>query len=622
MEAYVRSQLLQIATPKLQTLLGGMPIPFAIPHLTVGLVAGFLGGAEECLDGIDNDADNLVDEADPDCFRRIGRPPEDDDADGDGEEDPGFEFPDDEEDPPECEPEEAENPWYGDDNCNGEPDCKEGGFDTCAPKPCEKWPPTGCGPKPPPKPGVRSSYDPNDKFGSLGAGEGHFVSGADPMRYVVLFENLPAAALPAQTVVITDELDPATMDLSTLSLGRIGFGDREVVPPPGLSSFTTEIDLRPELDLIVGIEASLDESTSVLSWTFRSLDPETGEPTTDPLAGFLPPNLSPPEGEGGVLFTVDPKDGLASGTEIRNQASIVFDTNEPIVTPEWRNTIDVEDPASQVDSASAPACSQAIAVTWSGTDAGSGVASYDILVSENGGPFTTWRNDTVLTGSTFFGDWGKSYGFASVARDETGNVEEIPLAPDATAVVADCGPFDLAVTKIAASKVVVQSEKKPAPTKLVKVQIQNRSAATQTIPSLGVLRDLVTLEVEPIGAPCAAPTPVLVAGKPQKKRPIVLGPKKTLNVVYEVTFGCAVDPAQSSSRDPGHEDFSLRAAVDQSVLGGADAFPLDDACPRTVTPPGVVVPFPDGKITDKGCGGKQPDKTFGAPVLVDVVDKR
>jgi predicted outer membrane repeat protein len=610
MEAFLALQLEEILSIDVHRLLLGAPEPRAVPHLVVGLAAAFGSAAEICTDEIDNDGDNLIDEADPDCQAEDDE--DDDEEEEDDEDDDGEE---------ECEPEEAENPWYGDDDCDGEPDCKEGGFNTCAPKPCEKWPPTACGGEAP-APIVLNSHDPNDKVGSPGAGDGQFVTGVDPLRYTVQFENLPAATAPAQDVVITDPLDPTVMDLPTLSLGPIGFGDRLVVPPPGLSSFSTDVDLRPEQDLLVRIEASLEVAAGVLTWRFTSLDPTTGEPPTDPLAGFLPPNLSPPEGQGSVLFTVDPVGSLPTGTEIRNQASIVFDFNEPILTPEWLNTIDVEDPSSQVASAVARECSQAIQVTWSGSDPGSGIASYDVFVSEDGRPFGAWQNDVVETSATFLGEWGKTYAFYSRARDRTGNVEDEPVAADASATVADCGPFDLAVTKIFAPKVVRLSARKRAPILLVKVQIQNRSARAQSIPSLAVLRELVDLEVVSLDGACPTPTPVLLAGKPQKKRPIAIGSKKTVPVAFAVPFGCANDPAQSSRRDPGHEDFELRAHVDQSVLGGTDAFPADDACPRTVAPPGVVVPYPDGKITDRGCGAKRTDKTFGDPVLVDVVDKR
>jgi len=34
-----------------------------------------------------------------------------------------------------------------------------------------------------------------------------------------------------------------------------------------------------------------------LVWHLVSIGPATGQPTTDPQAGFLPPNLIPPEGD-------------------------------------------------------------------------------------------------------------------------------------------------------------------------------------------------------------------------------------------------------------------------------------------------------------------------------------
>jgi hypothetical protein len=48
------------------------------------------------------------------------------------------------------------------------------------------------------------------------------------------------------------------MDLSTLSLGPISFAGNRVVPPPGASSFATDVDLRPGQQLLVRISASLD----------------------------------------------------------------------------------------------------------------------------------------------------------------------------------------------------------------------------------------------------------------------------------------------------------------------------------------------------------------------------
>jgi hypothetical protein len=107
--------------------------------------------------------------------------------------------------------------------------------------------------------------------------------------------------------------------------------------------------------------------------------------------------------------------------------------------------------------------------------------------------------------------------------------------------------------------------------------------------------------------------------------PLVLAPKQKLTVAFEMIFtgACVPDPLKTTKREPGHEDYRLIAMVDHSALDGqVDTDPVDDVCPHSVEPPFRSDPNPDGAIKDKGCGGKKPDKTFGAEVLIDVVDKR
>jgi hypothetical protein len=286
-----------------------------------------------------------------------------------------------------------------------------------------------------------ASGDPNEKAGSQGVGEAQYLSGEEPLRYVIFFENLETATAPAREILITDPLDPATVDLATISLGPIAFGDREVVPPVGLSEFATDVDLRPDQDLIVRLQARLDTGSGVLSWHFNSIDPETGAPPEDPLAGFLPPNVNPPEGEGNVVFTLMPKQGLATGTEIHNRASIVFDANPPIDTPEWLNTLDDSKPASQVLPLASVQDATSFVVAWSGTDTGSGIKDYSVFVSEQAGPFEEWLRNTTQTSAAFSGTRGKSYSFYSIGRDHTDNREDALGSGDAqTFVSAEARP--------------------------------------------------------------------------------------------------------------------------------------------------------------------------------------
>ncbi len=300
------------------------------------------------------------------------------------------------------------------------------------PPPPPSPPPSSLPPRnPPPKDVVPGgSFDPNDKVGAGGAGAQRFISGEEPLRYAVFFENLETATAPAQEVVITDQLDPTTMDLSTFNLGPIAFGNTEVVPPTGSKNFMTDVDLRPAQNLIVRIVVQLDLNTGLLTYRFTSLDPATGQPPDDPLAGFLPPNINPPEGDGSVVFTVMPHRGLPTGTVIRNKARIIFDQNPPIDTPEWFNTIDNEKPTSQI--AALPAMSPTnFTVQWSGNDPGSGIRDFTVFVSDDGGPFVPLLINTTQTSTTFQGQLGHTYGFIVVARDNTFNIEDAPNLPDA-----------------------------------------------------------------------------------------------------------------------------------------------------------------------------------------------
>jgi len=278
--------------------------------------------------------------------------------------------------------------------------------------------------------------DPNALIGTDGGGDRGYVDGTEPLNYAVYFENKPDASAAAQDVIITNQLDPSRYDLSTFSLGVIGFGKTIVTPPAGLSHYTTDVDLRPSNNLIVRIEAALDRTTGQLTWRFTSLDPATMQPTNDPTAGFLPPNRTSPEGQGTVAFNVMPKTGLTTGTEIYTKSRIVFDTNAPIDTNFWLNTIDNTNPVSRVTALDTSQPSIVFNVKWSGTDTGAGIDTYTIYVSENGGAFTIWRDGTTDTSGLFAGQPGKTYSFYSVARDKANNAEAAKTVAEATTSVA------------------------------------------------------------------------------------------------------------------------------------------------------------------------------------------
>jgi hypothetical protein len=185
--------------------------------------------------------------------------------------------------------------------------------------------------------------DPNEKAGPKGVGTDRVVGAGDELHYTVYFENVPKATAPAQEVFITDPLDP-DLDWSTFQVTEIAFGDRVIAASEGTGGFYARAlvpDYRPEADhnWWVDVTAEIDYQTGRTVWTFRTLDPVSGELPEDPLAGFLPPNDGTGRGEGHVTFSVQPKSGAPARTRVTNSASIVFDTNDPIKTNEVWNTV-------------------------------------------------------------------------------------------------------------------------------------------------------------------------------------------------------------------------------------------------------------------------------------------
>jgi len=277
---------------------------------------------------------------------------------------------------------------------------------------------------------IVSSLDPNEKFGPGGSGPSRTIAKDEPVAYTIQFENVEAATAPAQEVVVGDLLDDATLDYSTLNLGIITFGDRVLYPPPGLKNYATDIDLRPGTDLLVRLDVSLNEATGALTWTLNSLDPVTGLPPEDPLSGFLPPNLAPPQGEGSVLLTLMPDPGLPGGTEISNGATVIFDA-VPLETADWVNTLDVTVPQSQVLPLPANVGTTTFTVEWEAVGAPADLHDFSVYVADDGGEYRVWRAHTTANSDTFSAAPGHQYAFYSLARDSSGNMETPPEVPDA-----------------------------------------------------------------------------------------------------------------------------------------------------------------------------------------------
>ena len=297
------------------------------------------------------------------------------------------------------------------------------------------WSPiTDCPPEPPQGGSSTpvNSYDPNDIIGYIASsGSMHISEDVVNVSYRIEFENdTTFATTSAHTVVVTDTLDGAKFDLSSFTPTSIMIGDKSV-QLKGDKTFVTTIDMRPAINVIAQVEGKYDEEKGIATWLFTSLDPMTMEPTDDVMQGFLPVNYDGTSGMGEVAFDISLRQGLADGTEIPNRASIVFDSNEPILTPTWTNIVDAVAPTSMVSDLivrNDSICD----LSFEGEDNRSGIWKYTLYVQD--GLSAPWREVAadIAPDSTysFKGFDCINYGFCVLATDSAGNVERKELTAE------------------------------------------------------------------------------------------------------------------------------------------------------------------------------------------------
>jgi len=141
---------------------------------------------------------------------------------------------------------------------------------------------------------VVAAIDPNDKsVQPRGCSSQKAIKGTERLDYLIQFENKPSATADAFYVLVVDTLDP-NLDFGSLQLGP------------------------SSKDNVLSV--SFDPTTREIVWFFNGYD--------------LPPNITPPEGEGFVTFSVMPMPGLPENTVISNRAHIRFDFEDWLAAPE------------------------------------------------------------------------------------------------------------------------------------------------------------------------------------------------------------------------------------------------------------------------------------------------
>jgi len=274
-----------------------------------------------------------------------------------------------------------------------------------------------------------TSMDPNAIYGPVGQGINQYLNNLDRQNFLITFENVDTAQVAAQIVTVIDTLDKAKFDLSTFEFTDYTLGTKTYTVPKGRKQFVFQDSLSPLLK--VRVNARLDEVKGIVSWQFTAIDPKTGDiPVFD---GFLPPNINKPDGEGSVSFTIQPKVNVTDGTIFKNRASIIFDINESILTNTWQNIVDIVPPTSSV-AASVKSGHTNIELSFTGSDATSGIGYYNVFVKEGSGPWMAFSGSPENK-LTLNGEPGKTYSFYSIANDKVGNTEKKNPIAEASVII-------------------------------------------------------------------------------------------------------------------------------------------------------------------------------------------
>jgi hypothetical protein len=116
---------------------------------------------------------------------------------------------------------------------------------------------------------------------------------------------------------------------------------------------------------------------------------------------------------------------------------------------EATTTVDIQPPVVTVDPLPDVVNATTFHVSWSGSDAGSGIApdTYDVIYRVNDGGWTTWLIDTTATDATFdvtadaFPEVDGVYKFEARAADQLGQQPAWDYEAEASVIVDTVAPF-------------------------------------------------------------------------------------------------------------------------------------------------------------------------------------
>jgi hypothetical protein len=122
-------------------------------------------------------------------------------------------------------------------------------------------------------------------------------------------------------------------------------------------------------------------------------------------------------------------------TGYRYSGGLDFDRQDAFVVKLREDT-----PTSAVASLPAQVAGPSFTVSWVGSDVGSNITTYDVFVSDNGGPFTPFQIGTSATAATFTAVPGHTYGFFSIAMNAAGITEPMKTTADVVVTIGPTAP--------------------------------------------------------------------------------------------------------------------------------------------------------------------------------------
>jgi peptide/nickel transport system substrate-binding protein len=224
-----------------------------------------------------------------------------------------------------------------------------------------------------------------------------YMRGDSHVLFTAMFENLANATAPAFDVKVVTSIDK-NFDIDTLSSLAVSHPNR-------LQNFT------------------LDKSNREATWYFKDIE--------------LPPNTSPPQGEGWIKYSVQPIADLPTDSAMTSQARIFFDFNPPIDTNVVEHKIDRDIPSTKVKALPSETATNSFDIEWEASDQGSGINQLMIRVSRDS-DFGSYEildtSGAVGNKVQFSGEPDQKYSFVSLAVDNVGNVETKSVADTSTTI--------------------------------------------------------------------------------------------------------------------------------------------------------------------------------------------